>query len=265
MNLVKSEKLEFEVRRAIIFLFLLLLNSVIKAQNEVNISKPELSFTDNKVTIRYDITGCGRGENVNIRLIVLDSKGDTIRPVFIEGDLGKMVACGLGKSIVWDIAKDKIKVDDELSVQIKGEKYTQPPSQIIYTGKNALTRGNVLLSSVFVPGLGQKKASGKSVYFVFSGLVYGGIGATVYFNIKSSGLKEDYTNASGTERDNLFNEWQKAYDMTVYSAIGTAGVWAINMIWSAIIPIREKEQKKVSFYMVPDIRNNFLIGARVCF
>jgi hypothetical protein len=265
MYLVNSKKLEFVARKAIVLLFLFSFNNLIKGQNEVNISKPELSFADNKLIIRYDITGCGRGENVNIRLIVLDSKGDTLRPVFIEGDLGKMVACGLGKSIVWDIAKDKIKLDDELSVQIRGEKFTQPATQIIYSGKNALTRGNVLLSSVFVPGLGQKKASGKSAYFIFSGLVYGGIGATVYFNIKSSGLKEDYNNASGAERDNLYNDWQNAYDMTVYSAIGTAGIWAINMIWSAVIPIREKEQKKVSFYMIPDSRNTFLLGARICF
>ncbi len=241
------------------------LNISIMAQDKVFISKPELSFADNKLTVKYDITGCGRGENVNITMKATNSKGNSLKPVFVEGDLGKMVPCGLGKTIIWDIAKDKIKMDDEISIEIEGEKEVPPVTQQAYMGPKKLTRGNIMLSSVFVPGLGMKKASGKSIYFLFTGLVYGGAGTAIYFNLSANKLKADYNNATGEQRDAIYDDWQHNYDMAKYAAFATAGIWVVNMVCSALIPVKESAQKKVSFYFMPDSRNNLLFGARMSF
>ena len=253
------------MQRVISIFSLFFISLLLSAQDKVSISKPVLSFSEDKLLVKYDITGCGRGENVNIIMKVTNSKGKTLKPVFVEGDLGKMVPCGLGKSITWDIAKDSIKMDDEISVVVEGEKYNPPASEVIYNGPKKLTRGNILFSSIFVPGLGMKKASGHSCYFAFSGLVYGGTIASVYFNLRSSKLKKDYTNASGQERENLYDDWQNAYNTAKFTAFAAGGIWVANMIWSAIIPIKENAKTKTSLYFMPDSRNNLLFGARINF
>jgi len=54
---------------------------VTSAQSSYMISKPELSLKNNLLTINYDITGCGSGEFVDISLILINSKGDTLAPM----------------------------------------------------------------------------------------------------------------------------------------------------------------------------------------
>ncbi|MFN8211153.1 MAG: hypothetical protein U0T33_09335 [Bacteroidales bacterium] len=232
-----------------------------KAQEKIMISKPELAFANNRLTVRYDITGCGKGETVSVVMHAADSKGTVIKPVFIEGDLGKAVPCGLGKTIVWDIARDSIKIDEDISVEITGE-LNSLPVQVI-SGPAMLTRGRVLLSSAFVPGLGMKKASGKSSYFIFSGIVYGGAATAVYFSLESKKYKNRYESSSGTNED--FEKSDRFYKIATYTAVGTAGAWLVNMIWSAVIPIKDKGQKKASFYIAPDNNNKWAFGTRINF
>ena len=247
------------MKRIFFFLFLFAFFSSLSAQESYQISKPEVTFANNILTIKYDITGCGSNEYINITLIALNSKGDTLKPVFISGNVGKMVSCGLGKSIIWNLERDNIKISDDISVLLIGEKYVPT---VTYNGPKKLTRGNVILSSVFVPGLGQKKASGKPAYFIFSGLVYGSLGTSLYFNFKSASLKKDYLAATGVERDNLYNKWQSSYDMSKYFAYGAAGAWAINFIWSAVIPIKENASKKMDVSISSLRQNEILLSAK---
>jgi hypothetical protein len=247
------------MKRIGFFLILFALFSSLSAQESYQISKPEVSFSNNILIIKYDITGCGSNEYVNVRLIALDSKGDTLKPVFISGNVGKMVSCGLGKSIIWNLEKDNIKISGDISVFLIGEKYIPT---VNYGGPKKLTRGNIILSSVIVPGLGQKKASGKPIYFIFSGLVYGSGATSLYFTFRSASLKKDYLDAEGAERDNLYNKWQKSYDMSKYFAYGAAGTWAINFIWSALIPKKVNASKKMDVSISSLRQNEFLLSAK---
>lgn len=247
------------MKRIYLFFLLFTLYSSLSAQESYQISKPEVTFANNILSIKYDITGCGSNEYVNVRLIALNSKGDSLMPVFISGNVGKMVSCGLGKTITWNLEKDNIKISDDISVFLVGEKYVPT---VTYDGPKKLTRGNVLLSSVFVPGLGQKKASGKPAYFIFSGLVYGSLGTSLYFNFRSANLKKDYLDAVGVERDNLFNDWQKSYDMSKYFAYSAAGTWVINFIWSTVIPIKEIASKKMDVSISSLRQNELLLSAK---
>jgi hypothetical protein len=247
------------MKRLYFFLFLFILSSTLSAQESYQISKPEVTFANNILTIKYDITGCGSNEYVNIRLIALNSKGDTLKPIYISGNIGKMVSCGLGKTILWNLERDNIKISDDISIFLIGEKYVPP---VNYEGPKKFTRGNFILSSIIIPGLGQKKASGKSLYFVFSGLVYGSLGTSVYSNFKSASLKKDYLAAIGLERDNLYNKWQKSYDMSKYFAYSAAGIWAINFIWSAVIPIKENISKKMNVSISSLGQNQLLLSAK---
>lgn len=239
---------------------------IINAQDNIKISTPDVTFSNDILTIKYDITGCGTNDYVNIRLVVLDSEGDTIKPDYITGDLGSRVSCGFGKKIEWNMVRDSVLIDEEIEIQVTGTPFI--PEIPFYTQavSKQISRGNVILSSVFLPGLGQKKASGKGAHLILSGMVYGAVGSSLYFNMKSNSFHDDYVVASGTERDNLYDKSVSTYNISQYLLYGGAGIWAANMIWSAVIPIKEPERRRMelSFIKEPHYKG-YLLSAKWSF
>jgi hypothetical protein len=253
------------MKRGLITSILMFLCLLLAAQNTIKISTPAVSFLDGILTIQYDITGCETGEYVDIRLIVLNSKGDTIRPSYIAGDLGNRINCGFGKKIEWNMKRDGITIDEEIEVQVAGKATKQETVANNQPDSKQLSRGNVILSSIFVPGLGQAKASGKGGHLVFSGIVYGALGASFLYNLKSNKYYDDYLSTSGSDSDDFFNKSEKAYDLSQYLLYGAAGAWVVNFIWSATIPIKELTNKRISVSLLTVPGNHYLVSAKWSF
>lgn len=253
------------MRKSLISIILLLCTFIAEGQNPIKISKPDVTYLDGILTVRYDIAGCGSGEFVDIRLVVLNSRGDTLRPTFITGDLGSRVNCGFGKKIEWNMKRDGVLIDEDIDVLVTGKPLVPDlPSNIQPVAKQ-LSRGNVILSSVFVPGLGQKKASGKGSHLIFSGLVYGALGTSVLYNLKSNKYYSDYQDASGTARDELFAKSENAFNMSQYMLYAGAGAWVVNFIWSATIPIRQQTGKKMSVNVITEPGAGYLVSSKWTF
>jgi hypothetical protein len=253
------------MRRSLLFLFMFFNYMLISGQSKIMISRPELSYINNTLTIKYDITGCSAGKFVDISMIVVSSQGDTIKPFNINGDIGNMVKCGFRKSIIWNVFNDNIKIDDDVEVMLVGKESTPATSIIASHGIPRVSRGKAILSSVFVPGLGQKMASGKGGHLLFSGLVYGTAGASVYFFLKGNEYYTDYKNTSGTEADNYFKKSETSNDMGRYLLYGAAGAWVTNFIWTALIPIKDKPIKKPALGLSTSGGNGLLISAKFTF
>ena len=137
-------------------LLLLTFFPVLSAQEGFKISKPEPSFSNNTLIIKYDLTGCGSGEFVDITLIILNSKGDTLKPGYISGDIGLRINCGFDKTIVWDLARDNVKIDEDIQILIEGKRSVRTAAVFIPEQKK-ITRGNILLSSFIILVLARKK------------------------------------------------------------------------------------------------------------
>jgi hypothetical protein len=234
------------------------------SQESFMISRPDLQFMDNILVIRYDITGCRSDAAVNISLVISDSRGGSIVPVSVSGDVGKNISCGTGKIIRWDVVADKININDDLVIQVRGEK-PAVPAATLQSPQKKTGRGSVIFSSVFVPGLGQKKASGKPAHLIFSPLVYGAGAASLYFGLNSIKTKDDYLAATGSEREKIYSDWENTYNMARYFAIGAAGAWAVNLIWSAAIPIRNDRTGKMKVSVIPAQDNTLLISGKLTF
>jgi hypothetical protein len=253
------------MQRIFWFIILIILFNETRAQVSYHISKPELSFNNNILTIKYDITGCGSGESIDISLLLINSKGDTLRPKYITGDIGSMIGCGFGKKIEWNLEKDKIRIDDDIEVVIKGKMPELTTMNNRSPGYKKLTRGDIVRASAIVPGLGQKKASGKSYPLVMSGLVYSGIGGSVYFVIKAKDYEEKYKNSNNSTSDEMYEKWQKNYNMSKYFIIGTAAAYAGNLIWAALAPISNTPGRNLKLGFSAPVQDRFLISARWTF
>ena len=254
------------MKRFILLTLFLVFYLSLYSQDEIKISPPEVTFINDILTIRYDITGCGTSDIVDIELIILNSRGARIRPSYITGDIGSSIRCGFGKKIEWNMVKDSVLIDEDIEVQVTGTPhipeiplYTQPVTKRV-------SRGNVVISSFFIPGLGQMKASGKGAHLIFSGLVYGALGSSLYLNMKSNKYYDDYLVAGGTERDELYDKSVNIFNISQYLLYGGAGAWLGNMIWSAVIPIKETEKRRMelSFESTPQ-QYGYLLSAKWSF
>jgi hypothetical protein len=174
-----------------------------------------------------------------------------------------MISCGLRKSIQWNLEKDKVVINEDIEAFIRGVK--SAPVNMSLPGPKKISRGNVILSSVFVPGLGQMKASGNPIHLVFSGIVYGSLVGSLYFTLKANDFKKKYNNASGKVRDDMFNKWQNSYDLSKDLIYCSAGAWVANLIWSAVIPIRTTTVKNLKVSILPSFHNNLLVSAKWTF
>lgn len=250
-----------------IFWFIILFSLLKEAtgQDPYHISKPELSFNNNILTVKYDITGCGSGESIDISLLLINSKGDTLRPKYITGDIGSIIGCGLGKKIEWNLEKDKIRIDDDIEVIIKGKIPELTAGNNRSPGYKKITRSDIFRASAIIPGLGQKRASGKSYPLVMSGLVYGGICGSVYFVFKAKDYEDKYKNGDNSTSDEMFDKWQSNYNMSKYFIIGTGAAYAGNLIWAALVPISNTPRKNLKVGFSAPVQDRFLISARWTF
>jgi len=254
------------MKRFILLTLFLVFYLSLYSQDEIKISPPEVTFINDILTIRYDITGCGTSDIVDIELIILNSRGARIRPSYITGDIGSSIRCGFGKKIEWNMVKDSVLIDEDIEVQVTGTPhipeiplYTQPVSKTV-------TRGNVIISSFFIPGLGQMKASGKGAYLIFSGVVYGAMGTSLYFNMKSNKYYDDYLVATGTERDELYDKSVSTFNISRSLLYFEAGAYLVNLVWSGVIPIKENTRRRMelSFISAPQ-QNGYLLSAKWSF
>ncbi|MGD0756760.1 MAG: hypothetical protein ABR927_17050, partial [Bacteroidales bacterium] len=133
------------------FLFLLFLFIVLKSSSQdFQITLLKLEFYSNQLHIAYNIDNKTSIGKFRIEIKINKQNGDPISPKSITGDLGDNIKSGNNKSIIWDLGKDSVYFDENISVEIKGEKHIE-----------ALSKGSIILMSTAVPGLGQTKISGK--------------------------------------------------------------------------------------------------------
>jgi len=253
------------MKKLLLFLLFILCVLSAKSQSKILISKPEPSYANNTLVVKYDITGCGTSQFIDISLKVISSKGDTLKPTYISGDIGPGVNCGMGKVIQWNVVKDNIKIDDDIEVLITGKEVAPVVSNMNYQAVNRITRGKVIGSSIFVPGLGQKMASGKGGYLLFSGLVYGVAGASAYFFVMNKKYYTDYKNTPGAEADGYFSKSEKSYNMGRYLLYGAAGAWVTNFIWSVVIPIKAKSAAIPGVGIITTPNRNLMLSAKWTF
>ncbi|MEA1886063.1 MAG: hypothetical protein U9N72_02490 [Bacteroidota bacterium] len=175
--------------------FLTVLSLQLFPQKEVTISEPELSFYNDTLAIRFDILNCSDDALFTVNPRIFTSDGRIIPTSNISGDLGKNIKCGRNKEIIWSLAEDEFRLNDDIQVQIIAERINvnvQEPEQKdtaniqpqasklleeVITDKEenikerndrpvspplrTYSRGNIIASSLFAPGLGQSKVNSK--------------------------------------------------------------------------------------------------------
>ncbi len=218
-------------------------------QTQVNITRPRLSLSKNSLTIEYDILNWQPADLFKIWIEVTDSRGNIIKPVSITGDCGENITGGLNRKMTWDLMQDKVFIEQEIYVEVLAEKIKIPEakkesrptdnpssSEIKY-----ISKGNVIMSSMIIPGWGQSKVKERKPYWLMGLTAYGCLTGSLILNqLGISTYNEYLASVDIDERNSLFNKSLKQDNFSEYLIYAAAGIWTINFIWALATPPSSK-------------------------
>jgi hypothetical protein len=203
------------------FLFLPFLSS----SQGFQISPPKLEFDGNQLMIFYDVVTNNQADQFYVWIEMEKKNGEPIRMKTLSGDVGDIKA-GKNKMITWVPNKDSVFLDEEVSVEVKAEKYIK-----------SFNKGSAMLMSTAIPGLGQTKISKGKPWWLTGVVVYGALGGgfIVYQNsIKtydSYRIEED-----PSKRVELRNQAQEQMNVSGVLIASGAALWVANIFWVAVTP-----------------------------
>ncbi len=222
--------------------FLLLFSFCAFGQDYIKIDKPNLIINNGQLFIKYDLDNTEYDYNIHVEII--NSSGIKIKANALSGDLGPDIKPGNSKTIIWNLNQDQIFLDDDISVRI-----------VANISPKKYNKGILLMQSAVWPSWGQTKlTNGKPFWLIgFAGVAC--IAGSYLYNQESLKSYDKYVAAIS------FDDSEKYYDQAVsqdntsqllaYSAIG---IWAVNLIWVAVMPNDVKMNnysQKYSLHLAP--------------
>lgn len=233
---------------AIIFLFLPWAITI-QAQSKAEIQNVDFQLRNDSLFVTYDLVKAKVTDRFLISISIKSSSGNTLQPMALTGDIGENVVPGKSKKIIWDINRDNIFINEDISVVVAAKPII--PSQVSATGKKVkfVPRGIAVLLSAVVPGLGISKLDNGGPYWVMAIAFYGCAAGSFYYSYQSGKSYSTYKESTNPdERDNLYTKvrnQQKTAEILLYSA---GAIWLGNMLWTLLQPNKTKPgEKKVSF------------------
>lgn len=235
-------------------LFLFLTSFTCLGQRSATITNVDFYLDQGKsvITITYNIERFNPADRFNIFPVIRKASGEKINAMSFTGDLNN-VKGGPGKVINWDLAKDNIIFDDEIYVEVTGERIEPPvvettverkdigkvPETIRQKKSASVNRGALFFQSLAFPGWGTSKLTGKNGHFVKGALGYGALLGSLLMNKKAADSYDAYKlSNTTTERNNLFNEARSNNSMAMILAGSATAIWSVDLI--SVLAIKDK-------------------------
>ena len=221
------KKIYFITAISAIFALLLFVGSGLHAQSKAKVENVDFSVQGETLVINYDLNKGKTGETFNVSLNIMTKAGKKINAFSFTGDVGKGVYGGKAKNIVWDLTKDNVYLDDEITVEV----LAQSEIQI-----KPVSVGGAMLRSLVFPGWGNSYAKGGGAYWLMGVVGYAAAGGAVFFNNQAYNSFEDYKKETenAVKRDQLYTDAQDYQQKQTMLMYGAAAIWAVDIIWTGI-------------------------------
>ena len=250
----------------ILFLVLILITPICRAQESFTVSDPRLELRGNIIHISYDILNGDQSNMYNISIDITDSNKNRIEARALSGDIGENVIGGQNRLITWDLRADNIFMDADIIIKIhakamlvpitttatkevlrdadqlregppeegppvKDPSLTETATDINVKG---FSRTGIILQSLALPGLGLSRISGQP-HWIRGVVGYGCIAGSILYNRKAISTYDDYL--SKTTANDAMELYQSADQQDAISetlAYVAIGIWATDVIWTVI-------------------------------
>ena len=230
------------MKKRISFLFLLFLFIVFKSSSQdFQITQLRLEFINNQLVITYNIDSKNAPAKFQISIQIKRQNGESINPKEITGDIGENIKSGNTRRITWDMGKDSIYLDEDISVKLTGDIIAE-----------SYSKGTLMLMSTVFPGWGQTKMTGKS-WWLGGVAAYGALaGGIIFYNkcYDTSVLFNDPLTPQDEKAD-LENKGNKEFLISRIFSVTAASIWVANIIWVAVAPNYRQPMKHAKLYIKP--------------
>lgn len=222
------------------------------------LTMPRLDYDGSKLTISYDLISKNQSDIFFIWVEMTNQSGTLIRFASFKGEVGDSIKPGNNKTITWVPDDDAIYIDEDVTIELRGEEYVR-----------AFNKGSALLSSAVVPGLGLAKIRKSKAWWLMSIPAYGSLAGGILMNKKYHDTYELYqTETDAVERQDLYDKSRQQLGISGICLVSSAVLWAGNMVWIAATPnnYRPLQHVKVSVSSVPAISQGItLLSLKVDF
>ena len=197
------------------------------------ITKPSVEFNGEQLTIVYDIVSKKASDIYYIKPEIRNLEGIPLRAKSFSGALGEDISRGKEHTILWIPAQDNLYLNEDVTVEILGEKY-----------EKTYNKGSAILLSSVIPGLGQRKAGKWPHMWLISIPIYGAIGTGIVYHQYSLDSYYNYQiETNPIQRDKLWETSQKQQTISRSLLFTAVSLWAANLIWIAATPNSYKPLK----------------------
>jgi hypothetical protein len=226
-------------RFSVFFLFLLIIYK--SSSQDFQITQLQLDFSGNQLHITYNLDNKNSAGKFRIRIEIKRQNGLLIQPGAISGDIGENIKAGNNKVIIWDLGKDTISLDEDISVKLTGDIIAK-----------SYSKGSLMLMSTVFPGWGQTKITGRP-WWLCGVAAYGALaGGVIFYNkcydtsiIFNDPLTPKYEKAA------LEDKGSKEFLNSRIFSVTAASIWVANLIWVAVMPNQKQPMKHARLYIKP--------------
>jgi len=261
--------------KQIVIILALLFFSASATFSQARIGNTKSKLVGKTLVINYDILNAQPTHLFKIWVEITTKSGVNISAKSLSGDVGNAVTGGLGKQIVWDIESDKIIVNESFLVKVFGKPNGMVDEKIVNKEiKNSerpvinstpavetvnlkyIGTGKAVLMSAVFPGWGLAKTDPGKPYWLLGIAAYGSLAGSYYMNMEAVSNYDSYLlTMEQTERAKLVSQWEKQNKLSKNLGYASAGIWAVNLIWTATLSNRAKK-----FYISNNQRANWQIS-----
>ena len=225
----------------LLLVLLILFPNNLFCQTRVKITEPRLELSNENLIIEFDILSAAPSDVFKVWIEVTNASGLIINAQSLSGDIGEEITGGNNKRILWNLELDAIALDNEIFIEVVAEKMT-PPESTPPKYLKTVSKGNMILSSIVLPGWGLSKIRQGKPYWLLGVAGYGCIAGSVYLNRTAINTYDEYRASMDIEDSNAL--YDKAIRQnTISKSLGysAAGIWAISIIWSLVTTVPSPE------------------------
>jgi hypothetical protein len=201
------------------------------------IIRPELELKGDQVMIYYDILNYQEDDLFNVDVGITDREDRRITAKALKGDIGRDIAGGRGKVIVWSPVEDGIELVGGIYVQVIAEVMRSEKENVTTPAKSREQRvstGAIVAQSLILPGLGLSRETGQP-HWIRGVAAYGCLAGSIALNRMANTNYTLYKEENDpSARDEFFNK-AESQDMTSeILAYTAAGIWVTDIIWNIL-------------------------------
>ena len=226
-----------------LFVLLFILSSILcEGQTLIEINPPNLIYENENLFINFDLSDKNYFYEIDIE--ITNSDGSKIHAIAFSGDIGSNIKPGKNKSIIWDLEKDNIVLDEAISVRIVARLLPK-----------SFNKSNLIIKSTVWPGWGQTNLTNGKPYWIIGFAGTACIAGSYIYNQKSLNSYDKYKDAiSVSDSDKYYNQATEHDNTSKILAYSAIGIWAANIIWVSLMPNDRKlkiTKQKLSLHVSP--------------